>query len=1101
MSAVDKWQTGLVRSREDLKRVWPVFRPARLISFDFETASLTDPTVWGFGLAIPPSADYPNGYAIYFGCEDDCDLDFERDLQPLLEEKFADPQIEVVGHNLKFDTKVARKLHLRAIPSRICDTMILSHMIANDEKRHALDVCSLRYVKHKMEKGLMEIREYRDTDKKLYWSEMLRYGTEDVIVPLLIRRKLLPIFEKEGLIEQARDLEMRMVGVTTEMELNGFMLDTDHLSALEIEYANRIEKVEKAVYAHIGYEFNVNSPVQLSEALFDPIKRETKKILPLTGKEVIETFERPALMATLPDHKRGKPRGKKNPKPGAWSTADSILQSLNHPVCDELRRYRHDKKILGTYIKPMLIGALADPRSRYYVEWKQTGAQTGRYCVSERVHLETSEGYRTIPALDVDKLPVYVYTHKSRLRRVLRKIYKGREELFRVRLANGAVIECTRNHRFLTKRGWVRLQDIGDGRVFTYRFGALAEIEKSNRKAVDFGRAAFRGALVQAGYYAGEGEGVRNQSSCSRAFNQNLQKQISERTQGSQTEALCSIYEGECEGLSGGCFARRCAAGCRAFGGRIGGVVVGWGAVRRDRRSFWGVGLHGAEKYYGNRFTQIARRFALSVEAFGSIIFGVVGAVDAWTCGCGAQLLRRSEKLLRTFVRGVLSRQPSFMVLAGSSQGIFLLAGDATNTEVAHYVGIESARAFTFNSSRGCGDSAHSAVPILWSLDGGFLYPGVKSIDRSGRGISSRVRGSKARKENAGSRVQPFAIQHDRGAAECGDGDRGYTLARIVSVKSIGIGDVWDIEVEGDHSYLAEGFVNHNSSSPNAQNFPREKGLIRKAVIAEPGFVFGTCDYSQIELRFMAHFSGDPELQRAYMNNEDVHKRTAAAISGVLLENVTKEQRQAAKAVNFGLLYGMSAKRLQATARFDYGVDEPLQYWEAAKDAYFRLYRGVKDYHNYMRDYVYTHGYAENIIGERRYLRNYNLSDKADPEAGYKRWQAWSQGVNYTIQGSTAALIKIAMLNIYDELIRPHGFKVSKKYGRVLTLWRSNNNLAHEVRMVMQVHDEIVFEVREEIAEPFMKWVRYMMETAITGVSVPVIAEYEPPHRILENAK
>jgi len=276
----------------------------------------------------------------------------------------------------------------------------------------------------------------------------------------------------------------------------------------------------------------------------------------------------------------------------------------------------------------------------------------------------------------------------------------------------------------------------------------------------------------------------------------------------------------------------------------------------------------------------------------------------------------------------------------------------------------------------------------------------------------------------------------------------------------------------------------YSSSKPfNGQNMPRQKGLIRRAIAAKPGFKIVACDYSQIELRLMAHQSRDPVMIEAYKQGADLHRKTAAAAAGIDESEVKKEHRQMAKAINFGFLYGMSAASFQAYAKYNYGVEVSEENAFKFRDAYFNLYRGIQWYHDEMRDFVNKHGFTYNIIGEKRFLPDYKSPDT------YLRWRAWSEGVNYTIQGSAAALIKVAMRNIYNELIRPHGLKKSTRYGRILTCWKSPS-LAHEVRLFLQVHDELVFEVREEIAEPFAKWLAHKMETAVTGFMVPIVAEY-----------
>jgi DNA polymerase-1 len=629
------FKSALIRTKDEWLRERARFEAAPVVSFDFETVSLDDHTVTGLSLGIPPVTSEGFGYAVYLGFEDDCDLSFDRDVKPWLEILFADPQREIVGVNLKFDTMVLRNNGVENVPgnvgtARIFDCMVASWMLSNDERKHGIEAAAERFLHTTVVKDLGEIRKLKATNPDLYWKEMLRYGYVDATIPLQLRSVMIPMLHARNLEKAFKELEMPCVGVTTEMEMAGIPMDTVHLQAIAPGIEEAAKAAQTEVFKYAGREFNIGSPVQLSEVLYEGTP-------PLLSSEGLE---------------RGKSRGKKNPKPGAYPTGSEILKYFDHPIAKAVLDWRGSEKLLRTYVYP-LIEFSHSHGGRIYTSWRQTGTTTGRYATSD---------------------------------------------------------------------------------------------------------------------------------------------------------------------------------------------------------------------------------------------------------------------------------------------------------------------------------------PL------------------------------------------------------------------------------------------------------NVQNWPRKKGLIRKAAKASPGFVIVASDYSQIELRLMAHQSCDPVMIAAYLANEDLHRRTAAFLLRIPESEVTKEQRHMAKAVNFGFLYGMSAQSFVEYAFLNYGVTVSPSDAEAFRKSFFLLYRGVAEYHNYMRDFVWERGYAENVIGERRYLPEHRSSDN------YKRWLAWSEGVNYTIQGSAAALIKIAMRNIYRDLIRPHGYKRSTRYGRLLTCWGAPS-LAHEVRLVMQVHDELVFEVRQEIAVPFSKWLRHKMETAVTAFKIPIIAE------------
>jgi DNA polymerase-1 len=222
-----------------------------------------------------------------------------------------------------------------------------------------------------------------------------------------------------------------------------------------------------------------------------------------------------------------------------------------------------------------------------------------------------------------------------------------------------------------------------------------------------------------------------------------------------------------------------------------------------------------------------------------------------------------------------------------------------------------------------------------------------------------------------------------------------------------------------------------SSSDPNLQNIPirtAEGRRIRQAFVPEPGWVMLAADYSQIELRIMAHLSGDDGLLRAFAAGADVHRATAAEVFGVAVEDVGAEQRRSAKAINFGLIYGMSAFGLAQQLGIERGAAKDYV------DRYFARYPGVKAYMENTRRSAAERGYVETVFGRRLYLsdiraRNPQLRQAAERAA-----------INAPMQGTAADIIKRAMLAV-DRWLRESGFPA---------------------RMLMQVHDELVFEVAKE---------------------------------------
>jgi len=248
-----------------------------------------------------------------------------------------------------------------------------------------------------------------------------------------------------------------------------------------------------------------------------------------------------------------------------------------------------------------------------------------------------------------------------------------------------------------------------------------------------------------------------------------------------------------------------------------------------------------------------------------------------------------------------------------------------------------------------------------------------------------------------------------------------------------------------------------SSSDPNLQNIPirtKEGRRIREAFIAEPGKVIVAADYSQIELRIMAHLSNDETLLNAFNNNLDVHRATAAEIFEQALDEVSDEQRRHAKAVNFGLIYGMSAFGLAKQL----GVERKQA--QSYIDQYFLQYPGVKEYMESTREYAREHGYVETVYGRRLYLPDIKASNHN------VRQYAERTAINAPMQGTAADIIKRAMIAV-DQ-------------------WIGLDN--QDVTMVMQVHDELVFEVDESKLDKIESAICEIMQ-GVAELSVPLVVD------------
>ena len=247
-----------------------------------------------------------------------------------------------------------------------------------------------------------------------------------------------------------------------------------------------------------------------------------------------------------------------------------------------------------------------------------------------------------------------------------------------------------------------------------------------------------------------------------------------------------------------------------------------------------------------------------------------------------------------------------------------------------------------------------------------------------------------------------------------------------------------------------------SSSDPNLQNIPVRTALgrrVRDAFIPQPGsgWTLLSADYSQIELRILAHMTQDPNLLEAFKRDEDIHAATAARIYDVPLDEVTEDQRRFAKVVNFGLIYGMGEFGL--ATRADIARDEAAPIIAE----YFKKYPSIERYIEETKAIVREQGYVETILGRRRYIPEANAANNQVRAAGER------MAINHPIQGSAADAIKVGMIN----------------------LQRRMDDLAMKTKMILQVHDELIFEAPGDELETIRDLVLEVMP-AVMDLSVPL---------------
>ena len=286
------------------------------------------------------------------------------------------------------------------------------------------------------------------------------------------------------------------------------------------------------------------------------------------------------------------------------------------------------------------------------------------------------------------------------------------------------------------------------------------------------------------------------------------------------------------------------------------------------------------------------------------------------------------------------------------------------------------------------------------------------------------------------------------------------TLAKLKSTYTDSLINIQHPETNRIHTSYQQAVTSTgrlSSTEPNLQNIPiktPEGRKIREAFIPEKGNVLISADYSQIELRIMAHLSGDKNLTEAFKNNLDVHSATASEIFGISLDEVSQDHRRSAKVINFGLIYGMSAFGL--TRQLGIPRHEAQDYL----DTYFEKYTGVRKYMDSTKELAKKNLYVETILGRRLHVAEINASN------GLRRQAAERAAINAPLQGSAADIIKKAMIDIDN--------------------WIGDDNT--DIRMIMQVHDELVFEVKKDYAIEALEKITTFMEKAVK-LSVPLTVD------------
>ncbi len=736
-------------------------------------------------------------------------------------------------------------------------------------------------------------------------KDIVTYSRLDARHTFDLFSKMWEIAEEEKVTALYKEIERPLIKVVMKMQFNGVKINTAYLRDVEQKLTAKQAEVQAILREFFG-GINLNSTKQLSSALFE---QRT------TTNDIGEIISLPPLC---------RPLEERSAKSGNFSTRGEILNDLakTTPEVAEIVKLREVNKLLSTYMYK---------EDRLHAQFNQSGTVTGRFCFHHDTLIETKSGKKNISELNLDI--DLVLTHEGNWKKVLRKIYKGKEQMYTVTNSLGQRIICTQKHRFLTPSGWQSLE------YLTYKAALLVK-EKSAytyiEKEVNIISIERRPTIEDVFDIEVEddhsfiSQGFINHNSSSKPNLQNVPVRFDEYN----IRKAFIPEEGHKFLISDYCLAEGTLVLTNKGNIPIEQIQVG-DLVTQEDKSY---------------------RKVLSVPFRG----------------------KKSVMEIRTKSAVVLATmEHRFRVI--DNMGIYVW--------------------------RRVGEIKHSDYIAIYNSDN-------KPINLA---------------EDLLEEIAPEILAYN------------LIYEKVLNIKEAYFAcPTYDLEVEDTHSFIANGFVSHNS---------------------------------QVELRMTAYFSRDPEMLKCYREGVDIHSRTAIASFNLDCKvNEVKElypkYRKLAKGINFGLIYGMSPFTLAKV------VGMSLEEAKQAYKGYFLTYAGVKPFMNQVKDYVAQHGFIRTIRGRKRRLPDLmRLASKDKRTLSRDEFKTLAyqerEANNFIIQGSAGDLMKRAMVIMHKKLV------------------------SEGCKLVMTIHDEVVISCPEDKIDAMLIYVKQQMEQAIPYINdiVPIIAD------------
>ncbi|MGA7733800.1 MAG: DNA polymerase, partial [Chloroflexia bacterium] len=928
-----------------------------------------------------------------------------RRVVPLALKAFLENQaVMKVAQNAKFEYVMLRQ-QAGITVNNMFDTMLAERLLmAGIGREISLKAIAQKYIGATLDKSVRESFYKLAMHGDAYLApEQLHYAARDAFIMIPIWRQMMPELKKHKLLPVA-ELEFMCIPAVGDLELAGVRIDTERWRKIIADVAVQREK----------------SAEELSELLAPASMQATMFGVPSinlnSNMQLLEAFV--TLGVNLPD------------------TMEATLVKFDHPAVAKLLEYRSHEKTLSAFGENVL-GLINPKTGRIHPDFNQYGADTGRFsCIAGDTLISTTKGLRRI---DEIKATDYVQTSFGP-REALASWCNGVRPLMKVTLSDGRVLRLTSDHRVLTGQGstWKPVSDlsVGDNMFLSLREADLDGTVPVPTIEIDPGtyyakrKATIPTALSVelcelAGLITADGTFVENQSHrtirgkrgvrftkahydrviidfgwgdeqliekvigySSRLFGIPFvehRHKTARRLQLASTQvsnALANL------GLSGTAHTKRVpnailSAQAIFQAAYLRGLFEGDGHITKDGEH---VGL-----------TSVNRELLETVQSMLSFL------------GCYASIRERKDS----------------SGFSGAPRYALGIPGSENVTRFMRIVGFMSSRKNerALNARR---TPAGSVTPIR--ISGAKLYREAVlhgMVTPSRKSVKPFIPYYKASPQGTTTLDKLLERWGDLPELEMAKSYRQRALhcVRVVSIEPDGVGPVYDLTVDGVSEFLANGLVVHNCTKPNVQQIPATSDF-RKCFVAAPGYKLITCDYSQCELRVLAELSGDPAFVDAFTSGQDLHTLTASQMFGVPVDQVQKPQRSAAKAINFGLAYGMGPGGL--APRLGVTLDEA----KSLISKYFAAYPGIQRWLDKAAKDAVRLGYSATPLGRKRF---YNLPDESLKRHNEDEWRKQiaaieRQGKNSPIQGCV-----VGSTRIFEET---HGYvPIESLRGQVVSVW------------------------------------------------------------------